>query len=437
MKITIIGTGYVGLVSGACFAEIGHDVICIDIDEEKIANLKNGSIPIYEPGLEEIVNKNHKEGRLNFSTDIQAGIEFAEVVFSAVGTPPDEDHKADLKYVKEVAKSFGKYLNEYKVFVNKSTVPVGTGQICEEIIKSELQNRQSEIEFDLVSNPEFLREGCAIKDTMLPDRIVIGTKNQKSAEIMKKLYRPIIRTEIPFVITTIESAEVIKYAANSFLATKISFINEIANFCELNGANVRDVAKGIGLDKRIGSRFLHAGIGYGGSCFPKDVKALIQKGQESNFDFKILKAVEEVNSKQKTVVFDKLKQEIPDLKGKTIAVWGLSFKPKTDDMREAPSIANIEKLLEQGAIIKAYDPVASENAKFILGEDRIEYCRNKESAIEKAEALLIVTEWDEFRTIDPENFKQLIQNPLIIDGRNIYRSEDFEDTGINYISIGQ
>lgn len=434
MKITVIGTGYVGLVTGTCFAELGNEVTCVDIDKAKIENLKKGMIPIYEPGLEELVLRNHKEKRLHFTIDAKSAIESAEVVFSAVGTPPDKDHRADLTAVMQVAQTFGKNLNGYKVFVNKSTVPVGTSERVREVIAKESGKK----DFDVVDNPEFLREGTAVKDFMNPDRIVVGVdKNGKKARsLLEKLYAPLVRAGRPLLFTDIHSAEIIKYASNSFLATKISFINEIANFCELVGADVTEVAKGIGLDDRIGPRFLHAGIGYGGSCFPKDVQAFIQTGKDNGYEFLILEATEEVNQTQKLRIFNKLRDEVGDLNGKKIAIWGLAFKPKTDDMREAPAIITIEKLLEHGAKVEVFDPVAVENAKSIFG-DRIKYARTPYEAVSKAYALLIITEWDEFRAIDLERVKKLMSGDLICDGRNIYSPRDVKAMGFKYKSIGR
>jgi len=434
MKITVIGTGYVGLVTGTCFAELGNEVICVDIDKSKIENLKKGIIPIYEPGLKELVLRNHKEKRLHFTIDAKSAIESAEVVFSAVGTPPDKDHRADLTAVMKVAQTFGKSLNGYKVFVNKSTVPVGTSERVREVIAKESGNK----DFDVVDNPEFLREGTAVKDFMNPDRIVVGLNksSKKARELVEKLYAPLVRAGRPLLFTDIHSAEIIKYASNSFLATKISFINEIANFCELVGADVTEVAKGIGLDDRIGPRFLHAGIGYGGSCFPKDVQAFIQTGKDNGYEFLILEATEEVNQTQKLRIFNKLRDEIGDLNGKKVAIWGLAFKPKTDDMREAPAIITIEKLLEHGAKVEVFDPVASENARSIFG-DRIKYAKTPYEAVSKAYALLIITEWDEFRAIDLERVKKLMSGDLICDGRNIYSPRDVKAMGFKYKSIGR
>ena len=437
MRVTVIGTGYVGLVSATCFAEIGHEVMGIDIDAEKIKKLAQGISPIYETGLDELLQRNVKEGRIRFSTDIQKGIEFAEVVLSAVGTPPDKDHRADLKAVKQVAKSFGMYLNGPKIFVNKSTVPVGTGRACTEIIQKELRSRKASHDFDLVSNPEFLREGAAIKDTMDPDRIVIGADTERAKTVMKKLYAPIVKSVVPILFTSIESAEIIKYASNAFLATKISFINQMANFCERSGADIQDVAKGIGLDKRIGSRFLHAGIGYGGSCFPKDVQALIKEGKAMGYDFNILEAVEQVNKQQKEIFFNKLLTALPILAEKTVAVWGLAFKPKTDDLREAPSILLIKKIIGEGGKVRAYDPVAMDNAKKILRAPNIYFAETPYDAVKGADVLLIVTEWDVFRAADLKRVKSLMKGNLIIDGRNVYTPEEVLESGLKLVSIGR
>ena len=418
MKITIFGTGYVGLVTGTCFAELGNDVLCIDKDKSKIEKLKKGIPTIYELGLEELLKRNIKEKRLNFSTDEKEGMSFGEIIFSAVGTPPDKDEKADLTFVKQIAKTFGKHLNSYKLLINKSTVPVGTADICEKIIKEELKKRKKKLAFDVVSNPEFLREGTAIKDTFTPDRIIVGTNSKEAKKIMEKLYSSIVRTGKPLIITDVKSAEIIKYAANSFLATKISFINEIANFCEKAGGNIHEIAKGIGLDDRIGPRFLHAGIGYGGSCLPKDVKALIQSGKEYGHEFKIIKSAEEVNSRQIDLLIEKLKKQIPNLKGKVIAIWGLAFKPKTDDIREAPALKIIGKLLKEGSKIRAFDPVAMQNTKKIF--PKIYYAKNSYDTAKRADALIIATEWDEFRSVDIEKVKKTLRKGIIIDGRGMY-----------------
>jgi len=436
MKITVIGTGYVGLVTGTCLAELGNDVVCVDIDESKIAKLKKGEIPIYEPGLTELTIRNFKEGRLKFTTDAKKAIQESEVVFSAVGTPPDKDHKADLTAVKKVAETFGKNINGYKVFVNKSTVPVGTSEMVHDIISKASNDKY---EFDVVDNPEFLREGTAVKDFMNPDRIVVGIRKnaRKSKEVMEKLYSPLVRAGRPLMFTDIHSAEIIKYASNSFLATKISFINEVANFCELVGADVKEVAKGMGLDDRIGPRFLHAGIGYGGSCFPKDVQAFIKTGEDKGYEFKILNAVEDVNKLQKVKILKQLAKTIPDLKKKVIAVWGLAFKPKTDDMREAPSIDIINGILEMGGTINAFDPVAIENAKKLFGKSAINFCDTAYKAVKGADALLILTEWDEFRAADLRKVKELMKGDLICDGRNIYNPDEVKQIGFKYKSIGR
>jgi UDPglucose 6-dehydrogenase len=383
------------------------------------------------------LKRNLKEKKLHFDTDIQKGIEFADVVLSAVGTPPGADHKADLQYVEKVAQSFGKYADRYKLFVNKSTVPVGTGEHCYKIIQKIFQDRGVSFGFDIVSNPEFLREGSAIKDTLDPDRIIIGARTKNAQEIMKKIYSPITKSSIPLILTSLENAEVIKYAANAFLATKISFINQMAQFCEKVGADIQTIAKGIGLDKRIGARFLHAGIGYGGSCFPKDVRALIQHGKSIGYDFNILEAVEQVNQRQKEVVFSKLTTIFPNLAGKTIAVWGLSFKPKTDDMREAPSIVIIKRLVGEGAKVRCYDPVAIENAKTILQAPNIAFTNDAYDAVKEADALLILTEWDTFRAADLVKIKTLMKGTVIIYGRNIFDHEEIEKVGLEYISIGR
>ncbi|KKP37921.1 UDP-glucose 6-dehydrogenase [Candidatus Peregrinibacteria bacterium RIFOXYC2_FULL_33_13] len=435
MQITIIGSGYVGLVTGTCLAELGNNVICLDIDEKKIEKLRKGEIPIYEPGLEELVIRNVKEQRLHFTTNTKEAIEKSEIIFSAVGTPPNKNHEADLKYVKQVAKEFGTHLNSYKIFVNKSTVPVGTSHLMKEIInKYNTSNQQ----FDVIDNPEFLREGSAIKDFMNPDRIVVGVESIKAEKIMKKLYSPLVRAGNPIIFTDIKSAEIIKYASNSFLATKISFINEIANFCEKAGADILEVAKGIGLDNRIGSKFLHAGIGYGGSCFPKDVQAFICTARKHKCKFEILQAVEKTNQNQKLIIVDKLKKKIPNLKNKKIAVWGLSFKPKTDDMREAASLVIIPKLLKEGALIKAFDPVAINNAKKIfVKEKNLQFADKPYEVLKEADALLILTEWDEFRSADLKRINNLMQGNLVIDGRNIYDPQEMIKNGFDYEGIGR
>ncbi|KKT75559.1 MAG: hypothetical protein UW70_C0033G0006 [Candidatus Peregrinibacteria bacterium GW2011_GWA2_44_7] len=442
MKITVIGTGYVGLVTGTCFAELGNEVVCVDIDTHKIERLNQGEIPIYEPGLEELVHRNSKEGRLKFTSNVQDAIQGAEVVFSAVGTPPNAAHEADLTAVMAVARSFGQNVGEYTVFVNKSTVPVGTTHKVAEVIREALRARGKSPEeiqelFDVVDNPEFLKEGAAVKDFLNPDRIVVGLESEKAEEVMRHLYRPLVRNLSPFVVTDIASAEIIKYASNAFLATKISFINEVARFCEAAGGNVREVAKGIGLDERIGARFLHAGIGYGGSCFPKDVQAFIQTGKNHGYPFKILEAVEAVNGEQKKVLFTKIRDYYGDLKGKTLAVWGLSFKPKTDDMREAPSLTVLPLLSEAGARLRLFDPVAMENARGLLGEKGITYCDTSMETLDGADALVILTEWDEFRGVDLTAVKDRLKEPVIFDGRNIYPLEEVQEAGLTYIDIGR
>ena len=436
MKIAVIGTGYVGLVTGTCLAELGNSVVCVDIDESKISKLKKGDIPIYEPGLSELTVRNFKEGRLKFTTDSKKAIQDSEVVFSAVGTPPDKDHKADLTAVKKVAETFGKNINGYKVFVNKSTVPAGTSEMVYEIIAKESKNKYK---FDVVDNPEFLREGTAVKDFMNPDRVVVGIRKntEKAKEVMEKVYSPLVRAGRPLMFTDIHSAEIIKYASNSFLATKISFINEVANFCELVGADVKEVAKGMGLDDRIGPRFLHAGIGYGGSCFPKDVQAFIKTGEDKGYEFQILNAVENVNRSQKTKILKNLTKEIPDLKNKVIAIWGLAFKPKTDDMREAPSINIINGILDAGGVVNAFDPVAMENAKKLFKKDTVNFCDTPHKAAKGADALLILTEWDEFRAVDLKKIKELMRGSLICDGRNIYNPAEVKKIGFKYKSIGR
>jgi UDPglucose 6-dehydrogenase len=434
MRLAFIGTGYVGLVTGTCMAELGHTVVCADVDKQKIAKLKNGVMPIYELGLEELVTKNVKEGRLSFSTSIGKAIQEAEVVFNAVGTPEDKKTgKADMRYVYAVTEAFGKNLNGYKILANKSTVPVGTADKCRDII---LHNSQNQYEFDVVANPEFLREGAAIKDFLNPDRVVVGVASERAKVLMDKIYRPITRTGRPMVVTDTRSAELIKYAANAFLATKITFINEIANFCEKAGANVKEVARGMGLDSRIGSRFLYAGIGYGGSCFPKDVQALIQTGKEYGSAFRILEAADKINDIQKLrpVVF--LKQHFKNLKGKTIAVWGLSFKPRTDDAREAPALYVIEALLQVGARVQAFDPVATKSFKLLFPDKRVRYFDNAYEAVKKAHALLVMTEWDEFRTAEYPELAALMKERVIVDGRNIFERREAEAEGFTYFGIG-
>lgn len=434
MKLAFIGTGYVGLVTGTCMAELGHTVVCVDIDKKKIAGIKKGTMPIYELGLEELVEKNVKEGRLSFTASVSDGIRSADVVFSAVGTPEDKKTgKADLQYVFSVAEAFGKNLNGYKILVNKSTVPVGTADKVRDIVMHASKGKH---EFDIVSNPEFLREGAAIKDFLNPDRVVVGVSSPRAKELMEKIYRPIARAGRPVMITDIRSAELIKYASNAFLATKITFINEIANFCEKAGANVKEVAKGMGADSRIGSRFLYAGIGYGGSCFPKDVQALMQTGKEYGSKFSIVEAADKVNDVQKLRPLEFLKRQYKSLKGKNIAVWGLSFKPRTDDVREAPALYVIEGLLKAGAKVKAFDPVAMESFKNMFSDKRVHYVENAYDAVEKADALLIMTEWDEFRTVEYPELTSRMRTRVIVDGRNIFERKEAEAEGFVYFGIG-
>lgn len=438
MNIAIVGTGYVGLVSGTCFAEIGADVTCVDIDESKIAKLQKGDIPIYEPGLKEMVLRNVKEGRLHFTTDLAACIDDVAMVFSAVGTPPDEDGSADLQYVLEVAREFGRLINKYTILVTKSTVPVGTAEKIKKVIREELDNRGISVEFDVASNPEFLKEGNAIKDFMSPDRVVVGIESDKARHMMERLYRPFLLNNFRVLFTDIASAEMIKYAANSMLATRISFMNDIANLCELVGADVNMVRKGIGSDTRIGSKFLYPGCGYGGSCFPKDVKALVKTAQKLGYDMKVLKAVEDVNEAQKFRVFEKLIRHLDnDLADKRIAVWGLAFKPETDDMREATSLVVIEKLLEAGCHVSVYDPVAMDECKRRFGEHPcISYATDMYGATLDADALLMLTEWKVFRLPSWSVLRRLMKSPLIIDGRNIYDAAEVRENGFVYSCIG-
>ena len=436
MNIAIVGTGYVGLVSGTCFAEMGVDVTCIDVNRQKIEQLEKGVIPIYEPGLEELVHKNVNAGRLHFGTDLAAVLDRVEVVFSAVGTPPDEDGSADLKYVLEVARTVGQNMKDYLVVVTKSTVPVGTAKKVRHAIQEELDKRGLQLEFDVASNPEFLKEGAAVDDFMRPDRVVVGVESDRAREIIKRLYRPFMLTNDRMLFTDIPSAEMIKYAANSMLATRISFMNDIANLCELVGANVNMVRKGIGSDSRIGAKFLYPGCGYGGSCFPKDVKALIKTAEQNGYEMRVLKAVEEVNDTQKRVLFDKLARHLGgELSGKAVALWGLAFKPETDDMREAPSLVLIDLLLEAGCRVKVYDPVAMEECRRRIG-DRVEYCRDKYEAAVDAEALLLVTEWKEFRVPSWEVLKKAMRGRVVIDGRNIYDREEMKRNDFEYECIG-
>lgn len=437
MNIAIVGTGYVGLVSGACFSEMGINVTCVDIDEKKIQKLKDGIMPIYEPGLDELVERNVKAGRLQFTTDLTTCLDDVEVVFSAVGTPPDEDGSADLKYVLEVARTVGRNINKHVVLVTKSTVPVGTAKKVRAAIQEELDKRGASIEFDVASNPEFLKEGAAIKDFMAPDRVVVGVESERARKLMERLYRPFTLNGYPILMMDVPSAEMTKYAANAMLATRISFMNDIANLCERIGANVDNVRKGMGTDTRIGSRFLYAGCGYGGSCFPKDVKALVHTGIENGYHMQVIEAVEAVNEKQKSIVFDKLNDAFHgDLKGKTIAVWGLAFKPETDDMREAPALVVIEKLLEAGAVVKAFDPVAMEECKRRIG-DTITYCKDMYEAVIDADAVALLTEWKQFRMPSWAIIHKAMNDYVVVDGRNIYDSEELHELGFTYSRIGQ
>lgn len=436
MKIAIVGTGYVGLVTGACFSEVGIDVTCIDINEEKIHNLRNGIIPIYENGLEDLVKRNVEAGRLSFETDLTKVLDDVEIVFSAVGTPPDEDGAADLRYVLDVAKTIGQNLEKYILVVTKSTVPVGTAEKVRIAIKEELNKRGKDINFDVASNPEFLKEGNAVEDFLKPDRVVVGLDSDKAKSLMEKLYKPFMMNQYRMIFTDIPSAEMIKYASNAMLATRISFMNDIANLCELVGADVNMVRKGVGSDSRIGSKFLYPGTGYGGSCFPKDVKALIKTATEYGYDMKVLKAVEEVNEKQKSILFDKLNSHYKgDLEGKTISVLGLSFKPDTDDMREAPSLVIIDSLINAGCNVKVYDPIAMDECKRILG-DKVTFCNTSYDAVDESDALLLVTEWKEFRVLSWKTLSKTMNSPVIFDGRNIYDRNELEEAGFTYYSIG-
>jgi len=436
MKVAVVGTGYVGLVTGTCFAEVGIDVVCIDIDHKKIDGLKNGKMPIYEPGLEEMVIRNYEKGRLKFSTDLAESIQGCDVAFIAVGTPPDEDGSADLKHVLGVAKAIGQNMNHYMVVVTKSTVPVGTAKKVDQALREELTKRNADIPYSVASNPEFLKEGAAIDDFLKPDRIVIGVDSEKAQEIMSRLYKPFTLNGHPVIFMDIPSAEMTKYAANSMLATKISFMNDIANLCEIIGADVNMVRKGIGSDPRIGTKFIYPGVGYGGSCFPKDVKALIKTAQDNGYNMRVLSAVEDVNDRQKHVLSAKVKSHFGnDLSGKTFAVWGLSFKPNTDDMREAPAVVIINELLAAGATVKTYDPVAMHEAERDLG-NTVTYAKDSFDALIDADALLIVTEWPEFRYPNFAVMAKLMKNQVIFDGRNIYEPKELKENGFTYFGIG-
>jgi len=437
MKIAMIGTGYVGLVTGTCFADSGNEVVCVDTDEKKIENLKNGTIPIYEPGLDTLVKRNVEEERLTFTTNLEEAIDKSLLLFIAVGTPPGEDGSADLTYVLNVARDIGRKIKEYKIIVDKSTVPVGTGAKVKEVIQAEIDKRKEKIQFDVVSNPEFLKEGNAIDDFMKPDRVVVGCEDVRTGELMKELYSPFVRTGKPILIMDVPSAEMTKYVANAMLATKISFMNDMANLCEKLGVDVAQVRQGIGSDSRIGYPFIFPGPGYGGSCFPKDVQAIIKIAENQGYKLEIMSAVEAVNSRQKRVLFEKLKKRFGnDLKNKTIAVWGLSFKPNTDDMREAPSIVLIENLIAEGAKIKAYDPEATQEARKIF-KDKIVYADKTYEALEGADALVIVTEWNEFRRPNFERMKTAMKSHIIFDGRNLFEPSKMAELGFEYEGIGR
>jgi UDPglucose 6-dehydrogenase len=432
MHIAVIGTGYVGLVTGACFAEFGVDVTCVDIDAEKIGRLLAGEMPIYEPGLEQLVTKNMQSGRLRFTTDLKQAVEQALVIFLAVGTPPKSDGSPDLSFVEAAARSIADHMNGYKVIVTKSTVPIGTGEYLRKLIREQLK---SPVNFGIVSNPEFLREGAAINDFMRPDRVVIGTRDEEAVAIMRDLYRPLYLIEAPFVLTSLEAAELTKYAANAFLATKISFINEIANLCDSIGCDVHDVARAIGMDRRIGSKFLHPGPGFGGSCFPKDTQALASVAREFGRDSMIVDAVIEVNRRQRQAMVPKIEKLVGDLEGKTIAILGLAFKPETDDMREAPAIDIITGLLERGATVQAYDPVAMSEAAKVL--PKVSYANDEYEAVTDADALVFVTEWNQFRALDMGRIRDLMKSPRIADLRNIYDPADMRELGFEYVGVGR
>jgi len=437
MKITMVGTGYVGLVSGTCFSEVGIDVTCVDIDQKKIENLNKGIIPIYEPGLEELVKRNVEKNRLHFSTKLADNLEGVNVVFGAVGTPPDEDGSADLQYVLQVAHEVGQNMQDYLLMVTKSTVPVGTAEKVRKVIQEELDKRGVDIPFDVASNPEFLKEGAAVEDFLKPDRIVVGVDSEKAQKVMEKLYKPFTMNGHPIIFMDIVSAEMTKYAANALLATKISFINDIANLCEIVGADVTAVRKGIGSDRRIGPYFIYPGAGYGGSCFPKDVKALIKTAETVGYNMEVLKAVESVNERQKSLLFSKaFKYFNGDLKGKTFSVWGLSFKPHTDDIREAPSLVLIRKLLEAGASVKAYDPVAMKEAKRIL-DSAVTFVDDQYEALIDTDGLFVITEWPEFKFPNFKVIEKLLKQKVIFDGRNIYEPEELSSMGFDYFGIGR
>ena len=440
MRIAVVGTGYVGLVTGTCFSEMGVQVTCVDVDEDKINSLKQGLVPIYEPGLETLVHKNVRSGRLNFTTRLEDVLNDVDIVFSAVGTPPDEDGSADLKYVLEVARTIGKFINHYIVVVTKSTVPVGTAKKVKAVIEEELKHRGAQIEFDVVSNPEFLKEGNAVKDFMSPDRVVVGVESERARKLMARLYKPFMIVSDRLIFTDIPSAEMIKYAANSMLATRISFMNDIANLCELVGADVNMVRKGIGSDTRIGKKFLYAGCGYGGSCFPKDVKALIKTAADSGYQMRVLQAVEDVNADQKLVLYRKLVayygNDEEAINGKKVAMWGLAFKPETDDMREAPSLVLIDLLTKAGATVKVYDPVAMDECRRRVG-DVVSYAKDMYDAADGADVLMLVTEWKEFRLPNTKTLLQKMKGRLILDGRNILDGDELHQAGFEYHCIGR
>ena len=436
MNIAIVGTGYVGLVTGTCFAEMGSHVTCVDVDTQKIQKLQSGIMPIYEPGLEELVRRNVEFGRLSFTTDLTEVLDDVEVVFSAVGTPPDEDGSADLQYVLAVARQFGRNINKYTILVTKSTVPVGTARKVKAAIQEELDRRGVSVPFDVASNPEFLKEGAAIKDFMSPDRVVVGTESDKAREVMTRLYKPFLINNFRVIFMDIPSAEMTKYAANAMLATRISFMNDIANLCERVGANVDSVRKGIGTDTRIGTKFLYAGCGYGGSCFPKDVKALLHTGLDNGYHMEVIEAVERVNERQKSIVYDKMLSAVGSLSGKTVAIIGLSFKPETDDMREAPALVVIDRLLKDGATVRVFDPIAMDECRRRIG-DSVTYCKNLYDAADGADVFALLTEWRQFRMPSWNVIKKVMTGNVIIDGRNIYDRQELEELGFVYSRIGE
>ena len=436
MNIAIVGTGYVGLVTGTCFAEMGSHVTCVDVDTQKIQKLQSGIMPIYEPGLEELVKRNVEFGRLSFTTDLTEVLDDVEVVFSAVGTPPDEDGSADLQYVLAVARQFGRNINKYTILVTKSTVPVGTARKVKAAIQEELDRRGVSVPFDVASNPEFLKEGAAIKDFMSPDRVVVGTESDKAREVMTRLYKPFLINNFRVIFMDIPSAEMTKYAANAMLATRISFMNDIANLCERVGANVDSVRKGIGTDTRIGTKFLYAGCGYGGSCFPKDVKALLHTGLDNGYHMEVIEAVERVNERQKSIVYDKMLSAVGSLSGKTVAIIGLSFKPETDDMREAPALVVIDRLLKDGATVRVFDPIAMDECRRRIG-DSVTYCKNLYDAADGADVFALLTEWRQFRMPSWNVIKKVMNGNVIIDGRNIYDRQELEELGFVYSRIGE